>query len=196
MTQAGEARPLGRDWTWTLASGLLTLLFAAVAFLLPLLDWPTGGVVGWLLLLAGIFELSFGWKRGLDAAGKAAVGSGAITALAGLLFVASPSAGYFPVANVVMAWLFGRGAWMLAMGMRVRGYRLRYWLVLGGAADMLLAVALLVGLPVAALVVTLFGPTRELVARFALILALSFLVTGISQVAIALVERSKWRAAA
>ena len=56
--------------------------------MLPLIEWaPKGGLVGWLLLLAGISELTFGWKRGLDPVGKAAVGSGLVTGLAGLLFV-------------------------------------------------------------------------------------------------------------
>jgi uncharacterized membrane protein HdeD (DUF308 family) len=190
MMQDGQSQPLGGSWPWTLASGLFTLLLAAVAFLLPLVEWlPRGGVVGWLLFLAGISELTFGWKRGLDVVGKAALGSGAATAIAGLLFVANPLAGHFPVANVVMAWLVLRGGWMIAMGMRARNYRLAPWLVLSGAADLLLGFALLVGMQVSALVVALFGPTPEVVATFALILAASFLVAGVSQVAIALVER-------
>lgn len=194
MRQEGQLQPLSRNWTWTLASGLFTLLLAAVAFLLLVVEWmPRGGLVGWLLFLAGISEFTFGWKRGLDAVGKAAVGSGVITGLAGLLFVANPLADYFPVANVVMAWLVLRGAWVLAMAIRVRSYRLGPWLMLSGTADVLLGLALLVGLPIVTLVVTLFGPTREIVAKFALILAASFLFTGISQAAIALVQRRKSR---
>lgn len=192
MTKEDSAQSLSKKWTWTLASGLFTLFLAAVAFLLPVVEWmPRGGLVGWVLFLAGMSEFTFGWKRGLDWVGKAAVGSGVVTALAGLLFIANPLAGYFPVANVVTAWLVLRGAWVLAMGMHVRSQRLGPWLVLSGAADVLLGVALAVGLQVAALVVTLFGPTREIVAQFALILTVSFVITGLSQVAIALVQRRK-----
>ncbi len=184
----------GGNWRWTLASGLFTMLLAAVALLLPLVEWaPKGGVVGWLLLLAGIAEFAFGWKRGPDAAGKAARGSGIVTGLAGLLFVANPLAGYFPVANVLVAWLFVRGVWMLVMARQARLDRLGTWLALSGAADVLLGFVLILGLQVSALAVTLFGPTQEVVAQFALILAASLLVTGISQVAISITQRRRSR---
>ena len=94
-----------------------------------------------------------------------------------------------------MAWLLLRGAWVLVMVPRVRGARLRPWLAIGGVADVLLGVGLLLGLQITTLVVTLFGPTREIVAQFALILAASFLVTGVAQVAIALAERRESRTA-
>lgn len=109
------------NWRWTLASGFMTILLAAAALLLPLVEWaPRGGVVGWLLFLAGMWEFVFGWKRGPDTVGKAAMGSGLVTGLAGLLFVANPLSGYFPVANVVVAWLLLRGFWMLFMALRAR----------------------------------------------------------------------------
>jgi uncharacterized membrane protein HdeD (DUF308 family) len=189
--ETATAPPL-REWRWTLISGCVTLLLAFVAFFLPDIEWaPSGGIVGWLLLIAGLFELAFGWKRGLDAVGDAAVGSGLVTALAGLLFVANPMAGHLPVANVVMVWLFVRGAWVLAMSLRARSQRLSPWLALTGAVDVLLGSALLSDLPIAVLVHILFGPTRDIVARFSLLLAASFLVTSISQIAIALAERGR-----
>lgn len=181
-----------REWRWTLTSGCVTLVLAVVAFFLPDIEWaPSGGIVGWVLLLAGLFELAFGWRRGLDAVGDAAVGSGLITALAGLLFVANPLAGYFPVTNVVMLWLFIRGAWVLAMSMRTRSRRLSPWLALSGAVDIILGFALLSDLRITVLVYILFGPTRDIVARFSMFLAASFLVTAISHIGIALAER--WR---
>ena len=55
------------------------------------------------------------------------------------------------------------------------------WIAISGLADLLLAIILIVGLPLAALVNGLFGPTPEIVsAHFAWIFAASFLVTGIS----------------
>jgi len=179
-------------WQWTLISGLLTAALAVIAFFLPDIGWlPRSGLVGWLLLLAGIAELAFGALRGFDRVGKAAFGSGLLTALAGLLFVANPGAGYFPVANVVTAWLLVRGGWMLAMAIRLRSSQPRLWLAATGVTDVLLGLVLIAGLPVSSLVVTIFGPTREIVARFALILAASFAVTGIAQIAIALGHRQE-----
>jgi uncharacterized membrane protein HdeD (DUF308 family) len=189
MTQEDADRPAGHHGAWTLGSALFTMLLSVVAFLLPELErLPRGGLVGWLLLLAGLAELAFGWKRALDMAGKTAIGSGLITAMAGLLFVLNPLADYYPVANIVMIWLFVRGAWVLAMAMRVRSERLGLWLAISAAADLLLGALLLGGLPIAAFVIALFGPTVEVVARFAMILAASFLANGLSQVGIALLQ--------
>lgn len=183
-------RATGARWRWTLASGLFTLLLAGIAFFMPDIQWPQrGALVGWLLLLAGIAELAFGWKVRGDGLGKAAVGSGLLTTLAGLLFVGNPAAGYFPVVNVVTAWLLLRGLWMLLMALRLDSSRVRWWLTLTGMMDVILGFVLIAGLPVSNLVVTIFGPTREIVARFALVLAASFAVTGIAQIAIALSQR-------
>lgn len=192
MTRTREraARPGSTQWAWTLASGLLTLLLAVIAFLLPEFDWmPPGGLVGWLLFLAGAAEFAFGTKRGTDGLGRTAKISGLLTALAGLVFIARPLSGYLPVAHLVLAWLLLRGGCVLAMALGVGSAQMRAWLVLSGAADMLLAAMLVAGLQLAALVISLFGPTREVIAQFSLILCFSFLVTGISQIGIALVQR-------
>ncbi len=45
--------------------------------------------------------------------------------------------------------------------------------------DFLLAVLLIAGLSISTLVISLFGPTRELVASFAWVLAASFVVNGL-----------------
>ena len=117
--------------------------------------------------------------------------AGMLTALAGLVFVANPFASYFPVANVVMAWLLLRGAFVLAMALKSERSRDRAWLAVSGGADLLLGAVLVVGFPVASLVVALFGPTQEVVARFSLVLAASFLVTGTCQLAIGLAQRER-----
>ena len=48
---------------------------------------------------------------------------------------------------------------------------------------------LLIGLSISSLVVTLFGPTEPVVARFAWVFALSFVVTGAMLLEIASCER-------
>ena len=57
------------------------------------------------------------------------------------------------------------------------------------ATDVALGLLLLVGLSIATLIVTLFGPTTEMVASFAWILAISFVVTGGLLLEIASCER-------
>lgn len=186
MSEATAAASARRHSGWALGCGLLTLILAATALLLPVIDWaPRGGVVGWLLFLAGVAELAFSLRHRPGPVSNAATGAGLITAAAGLLFIVQPFAHFFRVADVVMAWLFVRGAWMLVAALRMREIRPVKWVALSGTADLLLGLALVAGLPVAAFVISLFGPTPELVASFALILAASFLATGIAQVAIA-----------
>jgi hypothetical protein len=55
--------------------------------------------------------------------------------------------------------------------------------------DLILGLVLLVGLSIAALVYTLFGPTSPLIASFAWILALSFVVNGLLLLEVASVAR-------
>jgi predicted membrane channel-forming protein YqfA (hemolysin III family) len=55
--------------------------------------------------------------------------------------------------------------------------------------DFLLAVLLITGLSTSTLVVSLFGPTRELVASFAWVLAASFVVNGLMLLEVASSER-------
>ena len=180
------ARPHDRATAWARAFGLVTILLAAIAALLPLIDWaPQGGLVGWLLVLAGTAEFAFGIGRRTGALGDAAMVAGLLTAAAGLIFILDPFAGYVPVANIVMGWLLVRGAVILLMASRLPRDPVRTWLALSGAADLLLGIALAVGLSVTMLVLALFGPTREIVAQFSLILSASFLVTGLSQIMIA-----------
>jgi uncharacterized membrane protein HdeD (DUF308 family) len=165
---------------------LFTFLLAVVTLLLPLAEGlPTGGLVGWLLLLAGLAEIVFARLHGSSGVGKAALIAGAISALAGLVFVARPFSGFFPVSNVVMISLVIRGLWLVVAAVRLRGSGAGSWLASTGAVDLLLGLLMLVGLSVAALVVSIFGPTEEIVADFALILATSFLVTSIAQFALA-----------
>lgn len=190
MTAEADDRPVGREWRWTLASGILSVLLGTIAALLPVIDWaPRAGIVGWLLVLAGLGELAFGITRGTDRIGRIYIVSGLITAAAGLLLVLNPLASYMPVANLVALWLFLRGGWVFLMALRNGRHKSSEWLALSGAVDILLAVALVAGLAIAGLVVALFGPTPEIVAKFSLILAVSFLVTGISQIAIAGIQR-------
>ena len=56
--------------------------------------------------------------------------------------------------------------------------------------DFLLAALLIAGLSISTLIVSLFGPTQELVASFAWVLAASFVVNGLLQLEVAGCERS------
>ena len=55
----------------------------------------------------------------------------------------------------------------------------RTWTALSAGMDFLLAVLLITGLSISTIVISIFGPTRELVAAFAWVLAASFVVNGL-----------------
>jgi len=173
-----------------LAAGCFTVALAVVALFLPDLNFaPRGGLVGWLLLLAGILDIVFGAARGSGRPAVTAIVAGLLTAVAGLIFVARPFASYFSVANVVTLWLALRGLWVLGSSWSGEARGLRSWVAFSGLVDLMLALLLISGVHVSLLVVTLFGPTPEVVARFSLILMASFLATGMSQLAAALDDR-------
>ncbi len=175
-----------RDRWWELACGLVTILLGALAAFLPDLEWISrAGLIGWLLLLAGIAELGFGLARRTDPVGVTLMVSGFVTALAGLIFVADPASAYLRVANIVTLWLMVRGIWLISRAIWAHVAHARLWLGLSAGTDIVLAIVLLAGIPVSLIVVGLFGPTPAIVARFSLIFATSFVVTGISQIAIA-----------
>ena len=84
--------------------------------------------------------------------------AGAVTALAGLLFVLNPETQFFPTVTPVIAWLLIRSL-ILAYASRETAGSVRTWTGLSAGMDFLLAVLLIAGLSISTLVVSLFGPT-------------------------------------
>ena len=157
-------------------AGMLIILLALGAALLPLEPRLPGRlIVGSLLAAAGVVELIAALARRVHRPALAL--AGAATILAGLRLLLDPAAGFFPVLNMVILWLVMRAA---ALGFAASGSHppLQRWFILAAATDFVLAVLLLSGLPIALLVGGLFGPTSEIIATFAWILAISFVATG------------------
>jgi uncharacterized membrane protein HdeD (DUF308 family) len=160
--------------------GVGTILLGVGAALLPLtMPNSTGAIIGWLLLLAGTFEITAGVVRGFEEVRIGRIGAGGVTALAGLLFILNPLLELFPTLYLVIAWLLVRGVILLSVAFR-SSRAVTMAVAISGLADMLLALVLIAGIPVAGFVVSVFGPTPELVAHFAWIFAASFVVTGLS----------------
>jgi uncharacterized membrane protein HdeD (DUF308 family) len=78
---------------------------------------------------------------------------------------------------------------ILAITSRRAHGSVRMWLGISAATDFALGLLLLVGLSIATLIVMLFGPTPALVASFAWVFAISFVVTGMLLLEIASCER-------
>ena len=157
-------------------AGIILIRLSAGALLLPLANRVPGpNVVGSLLLAAGLVEMLAGTQR--DDSRPFAMLAGAVTAVAGLMLVLNPVTRFFPTLYLVVAWLLLRGLVLIVAGTRSSG-SVRAWTWISAATDLGLGLFLLAGISIATLIVGLFGPTPEVVASFAWILALSFVING------------------
>ena len=157
-------------------AGIAIILLSAGAALLPAGKRISSDMIGGLLISAGLIEAIAGSLR--RDVRPYAMAAGAVTALAGLLFIVNPETHFFPMVTPVIAWLLIRAV-ILAVASRETQGSVRIWTGLSGGVDFLLALLLITGLSISTLVISLFGPTPELVASFAWVLAASFVVNGL-----------------
>jgi uncharacterized membrane protein HdeD (DUF308 family) len=167
-------------------AGIAIILLSAGAALLPAGKTLSSDMIGGLLIAAGLIETVAGSLRRQVRA--FAMAAGVVTALAGLLFVLNPETHFFPTVWPIVGWLLVRSVILAAAATETRG-SVRTWTGLSAGMDFLLALLLITGLSISTIVVSVFGPTRELVATFAWILAASFVVNGLMLLEVASCER-------
>ena len=167
---AGRAR-------WIGAAGWLILLLSAGSALLPTV-WHAHGaeIIGALLIAAGLTEIFAGSLR--HETRRLAMLAGVVTALAGVLFATQDATHLLSALTIIAAWLLLRGT-ILLLAARLEHGSVRRWVAYSAAMDLVLAAILAVGLSIATVVVMLFGATPPLIASFAWVLALSFVVNGL-----------------
>jgi uncharacterized membrane protein HdeD (DUF308 family) len=171
------------------AAAVGILVLGAAAALSPALDHVSGTMVlGLLLVAAGFFETMAGRLRH-ETRGLAML-AGLVTIFAGALLILNRASGVLPNATIVTAWLLVRAIILLVTSRLAHG-SVRKFLGLSAATDLVLGVGLLVGLSVATLAVTIFGPSPELLASYGFVLALSFAATGALLLEVASCERGR-----
>ena len=169
------------------AAGIAIILLGVGAASLPFLDRVAGNrVVGSLLLAAGLVEMFAATLR--DQTRILALLAGVVTTAAGVMFLMNPVTHFVPTISIVTAWLLVRSLILAVTTLRAHG-SVRRWIAISAATDFALGLLLLVGLSIATLIVTLFGPTPYMIASFAWIFALSFFITGGLLLEIASCER-------
>ena len=168
-------------------AGIVIILLGAGAALLPTEKGISSDIIGGMLIAAGLVEVVAGSLR--REVRTLAMAAGAVTALAGLLFVINPETKLFPSVTPVIAWLVIRSV-ILGVAATRTGGSVRTWMALSAGMDLLLAALLVTGLSIATIVVSLFGPTAPLIATFAWILAASFVVNGLLLLEVASCERN------
>lgn len=157
-------------------AGFAIIFLAAGAALLPAGKSISSDMIGALLIAAGLIEAVAGSLR--REVRLFAMAAGGATALAGLLFLVNPETHFFPMVTPVIGWLLVRCV-ILIVASRESSGSVRMWTGLSAGMDFLLAVLLIAGLSISTLIISLFGPTPELVASFAWVLAASFVVNGL-----------------
>jgi hypothetical protein len=167
-------------------AGMAIIFLGAGAALLPAGKTIPSDMIGGLLVAAGMIELVAGSLR--REARSFAMAAGGVTALAGLLFVLNPETHFFPTVVPIIGWLLLRSL-ILVGALTESAGSVRLWTALSAGMDFLLAVLLITGLSISTIIISIFGPTRELVASFAWILAVSFAVNGLLLLEVASCER-------
>ncbi len=187
-SQAAQSMSPARRAAFIYAAGIAIILLSAGALLLPAADRLAGSaVIGGLLLAAGMVEMLAGSMRG--EVKHYAMAAGGVTALAGLLFLIYPSVHFSPTVTLIIAWLVLRSL-ILVIASRRSGRSVRLWMTISAGMDFFLAVLLVAGLSISALVVSIFGPTEHLVASFSWVLGASFVITGTLLLEVASCERN------
>jgi len=167
-------------------AAIAIILLGAGAALLPAGKTIPSDMIGGLLIGGGLIETVAGSLR--REARPFAMAAGVVTALAGFLFILNPETHFFPSVVPVIGWLLIRS--LILLGALTETERsVRLWTAISAGMDFLLAVLLIAGLSISTLVVSVFGPTRELVASFAWVLAASFVVNGLMLLEVASCER-------
>ena len=154
--------------------------------MLPAEKGISSDVMGAMLVAAGLIEMIAGSLR--RQVRQLAMTAGVVTVLAGFLFLINPETRFFPNVMPIVGWLVLRSL-ILGYASTHSAGSVRTWTAISAGVDLLLAVLLLAGLSIAALIVALFGPTPQLIASFAWVLAASFVANGMMLLEVASCER-------
>jgi len=173
-------------------AGLAIIALGVGAALLPAADSISSDMIGALLVAAGLVETVAGSLR--SELKPYAMAGGGVTALAGLLFIINPETHFFPIVTPIIGWLLIRSLILGYASTHLTG-SVRTWMGVSAGMDFLLAALLIAGLSIATIIVSLFGPTPQLIASFAWVLAASFVVTGLLLLEVASCERSGYAGA-
>ena len=188
MSTRLEARVSGRARGRSISvAGICIISLGAGAAFMPAGKTISSDTIGAVLIAAGLIETIAGSLR--NDVRTYAMAAGIVTAVAGLLFILNPETHLFPIVWPIVGWLVIR-AGLLGYAATHVGGSVRTWMGLSAGMDLLLALLLIAGLSITAIVVSLFGPTPELVASFAWVLAASFVVNGLMLLEVASCERA------
>ncbi len=133
---------------WQIAWGVLLIIAGVLAILMPAIAaLATALVFGWVLLLAGAFEIAYAFQtRGASGFGWK-LASGILTLLLGLGILFMPLAGVASLALLVGGFLFASGIARVVLAFRLRPRRGWGWVLFDGLLSIVLAILIAIGWP-------------------------------------------------
>ncbi|MDX3910698.1 MAG: HdeD family acid-resistance protein [Sphingobium sp.] len=142
----GMSSPTGRGWM--IAWGVLLIIAGFLAVLTPeIAALATTLSLGWLLLLAGVFEIAYALQTRRYRGFSWKLASGIVTLILGVLLLAQPVAGAASIALMVGAFLFTGGLIRTILGVQLRPLPGWGWVLFDGLLSILLAGLIATGWP-------------------------------------------------
>jgi uncharacterized membrane protein HdeD (DUF308 family) len=165
-------------WKYLMAAGVLIAVIGVLAILSPLVSGIALSILlGALLVVGGVIHVAHAFSAGGWGGALWQVVLAIVYVLAGIALLANPVLGLTTLTILLIAYFLIEGAVEVVMGFRMRPERRWAWVVVSGVVSVLLAVFLWLGFPSTALWAVGF------------IVGISLLSTGISLIAVAMVER-------
>ncbi|APR78616.1 Hypothetical protein A7982_03963 [Minicystis rosea] len=137
--------------SWFLGLGLAFAVLGVLAIILPFIaSLVTTIVIGWLMLLGGLFQGYHAIRNRRWAGSGWAIASAAIQVIAGVLVILFPLAGTLSLTLILAAYLAAEGAFKIIRAIQHRRMPARGWLVFDGILSLALAILILAIWPGAA----------------------------------------------
>jgi uncharacterized membrane protein HdeD (DUF308 family) len=166
-----------RTTIWLVGSALVVFICGILAIVLPLtFSVGIAGLLGWLLLFAGIAHVIFGMNHA-DALWWHVV-IGMIYGIAAMLFAVNPLLGVILLALVVGVVLVSEGVIEIVLFFILRSHRHSVWILVDGILTLVLGIGACTRWP---------PETLEIVQY---IVGISFIASGISRLLLALAFRA------
>ena len=178
MATSLPAEPVYRSGGWSILIGILLILAGLAAICLPVLAGVAVSIaVGWLLLIAGIIHLAFGWQTRSAGAVIWKILVGLAYLFAAFYILDHPGRGLLTLTLVLAFYLFFEGIFEAVIYSQLRRFRGSGWFLLDAIVTIILGIMIFMSWPVSSVwaVGTLIG--------------ISILFSGISRLSYALMGR-------
>jgi uncharacterized membrane protein HdeD (DUF308 family) len=138
---------------WSLTLGILLVIAGILALLFPIVAAVTAALyVGWFAIFAGVIAISVAIKTRSDAHFGWRIAVGILYVLLGVMLVANPLAGAASLALLVGALMACSGVVEIMLAFRLKPRAGWGWLLANGIVSIVLAALIVIGWPLASLV--------------------------------------------